>query len=515
MEPSDFLTILGLALAVWAIIPSNERRFILLFFSVFELVLFAIALLVIHYLMVFDWLTVNWFPGLSVFVFSKGIPSKSWAYILALATIVYPIAKFNFSFFAKSRLADLIGLYETYLKEGEVDLLSNFIIKYHIDDIEQFKRGESEVPEKSGKDIILRRLTEADVAYKKLVSHKRILFAAWVYSSILRNEAFVRGAANKYPELFAKAFNGMRTQGAADQDFAKLYTGELFIHKNKSLIDELKIVNDSNSSLLDIHERYDIPILVGLLAHTEAAEANYVWYAIGNETVKSLKHDSNQREFLLQEHDSDLEPEMWAQKVYIAIVYFNYMVRETIYRDNGYHMWLFYYDRFVALLVEMLPDENMYEPRSEYPSFAHKMIYEQLSNMTDWLTLAREQKNDHRVIDTIRCLGKCIHLLCQASDDKILPRFRRRMLDMVLNAYFTFSDYPDNPASKTAREWFEKMFTFPEGTDFGTRQVTDEYLAALQDAWEHFDKVPFQCHGTGEAIVRFNDNVLTPLGLEE
>ncbi|MFC7670902.1 hypothetical protein ACFQT0_28560 [Hymenobacter humi] len=494
--------------------PKQRTEIRSAFFSVSELVLFATALLVIHYLMVFDWLMVNWFPGLSVFVFSKGIPSKSWAYILALVIIVYPIVKVNFSFFAKSRLPDLISLYETYLKEGEVDLLASFIAKYHIDDIERFKRGESKVPEKSSKDIVLRRRTEADVAYKKLVSPKRILFAAWVYSNILSNEAFVRSAANKYPELFAKAFNGMRTKGAADQDFAKLYTGELFIHKNKSLIEELKIVNDSNSSLLDIQEQYDIPILVGLLAHTEAAEANYVWYSIGNEAVKSLKHDSNQREFLLQEHDYDLEPEMWGQKIYIAIVYFNYMVRETIYRDNGYHMWLFYYDRFVALLVEMLPDENTYEPRSEYPSFAHKMIYELFSNMTDWLALARDQDNDHRVIDTIRCLGKCVHLLCQANDDKILPRFRRRMLDMVLNAYFKFSDYPDNPASKTATEWFEKMFTFPEGTDFGIREVTDEYLVALQDAWEHFDKVPFQYHGTGEAIVRFRDNVLTPLGLE-
>ena len=465
--------------------------------------------------MVFDWLVENWFPGLSVFVLTKGIPSKSWAYILALATIVYPIVKVTFSFFAKSRLSDLLSLYDAYLKEGEIDLLADIIVKYHIQDIEQFKRGLSQVPEKSGKDIVLRRRTDADVAYEKLVSPKRLLFASGVYNNILRNETFVQGAANKYPQMFAKAFNGMRTKGSADQDFAKLYTGELFIHKNKSLIEELKIVNGSNSSLLDIQEQYDIPILAGLLSHTEAAAENYVWYSVGNEAVKSLKHDANQREFLRQEHDYDLEPEMWGQKIYVAIVYFNYMVRETIYNDNAYHMWLFYYDRFVTLLIELLPKENTYEPRSEYPSFAHKMIYEQFSIMTDWLALARDQETDHRIIDTIRCLGKCIHSLCQASDSKILPRFRRSMLDMVLHAYFKFSDYPDNPASKTAREWFEKMFAFPKGTDFGTREVTDEYLGAIQDAWNHFDKVPYQYHGTGEAIERFKDNVLFPLGIED
>lgn len=33
MQPSDFLTILGLGLAIWSFIPQKERNFILLFVS--------------------------------------------------------------------------------------------------------------------------------------------------------------------------------------------------------------------------------------------------------------------------------------------------------------------------------------------------------------------------------------------------------------------------------------------------------------------------------------------------
>ena len=91
MQTSDFLTILGLALAVWAIIPRRERRFILLFFSRFEIGLFITSLLIIHYLMSFDWLVKNWFPCLTIFTVDTGIPSNTWAYMIALTIISYPI----------------------------------------------------------------------------------------------------------------------------------------------------------------------------------------------------------------------------------------------------------------------------------------------------------------------------------------------------------------------------------------------------------------------------------------
>src|ERR1700680_2561360 len=117
MQPSDFITILGLALAIWAIIPSKERRFILLFFSNIEIGLFITALFVIHFSMSFDWIRNNWFPSLSIFTIERGIPSTTWAYIFALTTISYPIIKVSFGYFSPSRLKNLITLYETYLKE--------------------------------------------------------------------------------------------------------------------------------------------------------------------------------------------------------------------------------------------------------------------------------------------------------------------------------------------------------------------------------------------------------------
>ncbi|WP_134089823.1 hypothetical protein [Olivibacter sp. XZL3] len=515
MQPSDFLTILGLALAVWAIIPNKERRFILLFFSKFEIGVFIASLFFIHYLMSFDWLLANWFPRLSIFTIDNGLPSSTWAYMIALGIIFFPIVKVSFGYFSTSRLKSVITLYETYLKENEIDLLVNYISKYHIIDIRKYLKGISHLPQKESINIILRRRTDEDEAYDKLVEPQRILFASWVYGHIIQNENFVRMAANKYPELFATAFSGMETKKSSNQDLVKLFIECLFQNRNQLLVQELKIMNETNSSILEMNKNYDIPILFSLFAHTKAASDNYVWYPIGEGAVKSLKHDAAQKEFLTKKYDHDLESELWNQKIYIAIVYFNYMVRETIYRDSGWHMWLFYFRHFTDLLIETIPSPNDYDENSEYPSFAHKMIYEQFSIMTDWLNLAKEQGTDRRVIDTIRCLGWCVHSICQADNSKISVGFRRRQLDLILSTYFKFSHYPDNIAAITARQWLERLFLNPKGVDFGVPERTNEYLAALQDAWDGFDKVPYQYHEDNGSVQHFASTVLMPIGLKE
>ncbi len=515
MEPSDFLTILGLAIAVWTIIPNKERRFILLFFSNFELIILITALLFIHYLMAFDWLLSNWFPCLSLFTVEKGLPAYAWAYIIALITIAYPILKVNFGYFSSSRINETIALYETFLKESEIDLLTSYIKKYHIDDVRKYLQGMSKLPEKDTIDRLLRRKTEQDRVYDELIRPKRILFASWVYGGIIQNESFVRKAANRYPELFATAFSGMETEEASNEDLVKQYIECLFENKNQLLIQELKVIDGTNSSVLHMSDNYDIPILVSLFVHTKAAAANNIWYPVGEGALKALKYDTDQNDFLIRKYDSALDSELWNQKIYIAIVYFNYMVRETIYRDSGWHMWLFYFNHFTDSLIDIIPSANDYNGNSEHPSFAHKMIYEQFSIMRDWLKLAKEQNTESRVIDTIRCIGRCIHSLCQADELKISVQFRRRQFDLILSIYFDFSWYPDNIAATTARQWLERMFLHPDGVDFGTPVRTQEYLAALQDAWREFDKVPYQGSENNGSIEHFKATVLSPIGLEE
>lgn len=512
MQTSDFLTILGLALAVWAIIPNKERRFILLFFSKLEILFFIASLFFIHYLISFDWIKENWFSTLEIFTIKKGLPSNTWAYITALIIIFYPILKVSFCFFSRSRLKNMISLYESYLKESEIDLLVRYINKYHIEDIKKYLQGVSHQTPREGIDIMLRRRTRTDDENDRLLNSQRILFASWVYEIIIKNELFIRKAANKYPELFAKAFSGIETIEASSREVVNLFIESLFENNNQILIQELKIINNTNSSILEISKDYEIPILYSLFVNTKASYANHVWYPVGELTIKSLKHNTEQKEFLVKKYDSDLELELWNKKIYLSLVYFNYMVRESIYRDSGWHMWLFYFRNFTDLLIDIIPTENNYDENAEYPSFAHKMIYDQFQIMIDWLNLAKDIKTENRVIDTIRCLGDCINSICQSNNSKISAQFKKNQLDLIISTYFEFYLYSDNVSANTTRIWLEKLFVNPKGVDFGVPSRTNEYLIALQDAWDNFDKVPYEDGEENGPINHFRE-ILSDIGI--
>lgn len=513
MKPSDFLTILTIVVAVWTVIPKKEKSFILLFFSTVELWSILAGVAYVHFLMSFDWLLENWFPWLSIFTVNKGIPAETWAYIISLLLLVVPVLKVLFGYFSKYKKQALIAHYNSLLKQNEIDLLYGYLQKYHINDIQRYLVGLSNLPEKESIDIILRRRTEEDKVYEELAKPTRINFAASVYGYILQDEHYVKAAATKYPELFATAIKGMQTKRAANQNFVKLYIECLFESKNQSFIQELKIVNDSNNSIRNIEQNYDLPILSGLLVNTEAAAENYVWYPVGEGSVKSLKFDDEQKTFLIREYDHHLEPELWNYKIWIATVYFNYMVRETIYRDSGWHMWLFYFRHTTDQLIELIPKVNNYRAESDHPSFAHYIIYEQFDIMLGWIRLAKDLETDNRVIDIIRCLGWCIHSLCQADEQKIPRTFKKQQLDRVVDLYLNYAYFPDNIACSIAREWLTRLFLNPKGVDFGAPEITPEYLSLLSEVWDEYDRIPFTAHGNGHILEEFEVNILQQLGI--
>lgn len=366
--------------------------------------------------------------------FDNGISAKIWAYIFCIFLLGMPIYLVLYCFFSSSKRNELISLYYSLLKENEIDLLVEYINKYHCDDIREYLKGLSHLPEKSAKDIRLRPRTEKDEAYDSLVKSKRSKFAASVYGNIIQNENFIIKAALKYPELFSKIFSGMETEKAANPYLVKKFIGSLFENKNQSFVSELKTVNQYNSSLDDIHELYGIPILHSILSKTKAAAQNSVWLPVGEKTMKSLKYDLKQKYFVLRQYDSHLELEQWYCKVYIAIVYFNYMVRESIYKNSESHMWLFYYRNFTELLIEILP---LKEKDNSSETFAHKFIQQKIDNMIGWITLAQKLKVEYRIIDAISCLGSCINAICEADDRKLSRKFKIRQLNLIISKWFS------------------------------------------------------------------------------
>lgn len=515
MGVSDFLTIIGLAIAVWSIIAQNQRKFVLLFFPTWSRWLLTISLFAILYLMSFDWLLKSWtwFSWLDVFTVENGIPASIWAFIIALIVIFITIINISVGYFAESKLDNLISLYKSLIKNNDIDLLVSYINKYHIDDISTYVKGLGKLPDYGVLDHLQGDESEYEKASKKLTKPKRIKFAAYVYGHIIQNEIFIKNTASKYPELFATVFKVMETEKAANEDLAKRFIGCLFENNNALFFQELKTVNDNDSSIESQTENIDLPILSSLLLNTKVAAQNNVWYPIGEGMIKSIKYDTAQIDFLARDYDSDLKSELWNYKIQNGLIFFKYMVRETIYRSSGNHMWLYYFRHTIDLLIENIPEKNKYDHEDEYPSFAHYIIYEHFEIMFDWIELAKENNTNNQVIDTIKCLGWCIESLCVAPDAKISSEFKRRILNSIVYDYCKYAYFPENVACTTAREWLKKMFANPKHIDLGFGEAPFEYLTVLEDVWREFDRPKFTAGGHGSILNEFEDEILLPHGI--
>jgi hypothetical protein len=508
MSPTDFITLLGIGIAVWALIPSKERRFILLFFSKGEIIAGAILVAYLHFLMSFDWLLLNWWGWLSIFTTPRGIPPTSWAYILALLIISYPIIKIKFGFFSRQRQHDLIELYASLISSNEIDLVATYVEKYHVSDIEAYLKNYSKLPEVPVEDIFLNRRTKADDEHEKILNKKRASFAWAVYKLIVVDERFIYLASNKYPLLFARILYGMESERAANPELVKSYIGCLFRKQNKLLIGELKVLSKAYDSILSRNNYEDVPIMSSLLNNTKVAHKNQIWYPVGEDAVKSIKYNKKQKSFLEKLFDNDLKDQLWNCKVFTGIVYFNYMVRECIYRDSGWHMWLFYYRTFVSEIIKNIPNENTYNLSVEYPSFNHYLLCEMVDYIIDWLNLAAEENTEARVIDSIRCLGSILDSICNCEVGKISEAFKEDIIEKVLTLYFELSS-DEVKVIELIEKRLEFMFKNPKNPDHGTTEVTHVYIVLLQNAWAEFDKVPY----SNLLIRQFTINVLVPLGI--
>ena len=483
MKATDFLTILGLTLTAWSIIERKERKFILLFFSKTEIRLFVFLLLYIHWLFAFEWVSINWWSGLSIFTHPKGIPVAAWAYIFMLFTIGYPVIKVLTSFFSKSRLNSVLRLYNELLDQGEIQILADYIRKYHINDVETYLKRYSEIPEIPVDDKSMPTTPEEFAYYtqgtdidkqqvKKLLKQTRMAYAKSVYYRIICREEFIKKAALAYPEMFTQVLRGMSTIRVSNESFVNTFLNTLIDEKSPQLIEELKEYPD------------DSPILNGLLNNLELAFKNNIWYPFGEKGKYDLKYNNETKAFLAQKYDDSIKDQLWNHRIYLCIVFFDYMVRESICK-RGDSMWLLYYSRFTEYIIENIPKENEYQD-SEFPSFNHYLIYEMFNNIEWWLKLALEKKTATRWIieSIIECIVMILKQLSEVDTDKISIAFKKERFHSAIRIYF---DGKKKEGGKLIREQIETVFC-------GRTMVnmTPEFRCALIDAWDSFDKVPYE-----------------------
>lgn len=97
-----------------------------------------------------------------------------------------------------------------------------------------------------------------------------------------------------------------------------------------------------------------------------------------------------------QSLDLYYEKDRWRCPVHACLRIFEFAVSEALYQDIPWHMGLFELTHVVSKIIRNLDPDPSVDMTAEWPTPYHHMLYEIVSMLTDWIRGAAEVGNGHR-----------------------------------------------------------------------------------------------------------------------
>jgi hypothetical protein len=132
-------------------------------------------------------------------------------------------------------------------------------------------------------------------------------------------------------------------------------------------------------------------ILRAYFVDASVAEQMAAWKPIANAVLGYIKTDDVVIRAKLNGKSDDFDELRWRDPVAAAIAYFDLMVRSAFSQNVENPMWLAYLDHFVDELVEIYDDTGPeIDESDEFPTWNAHLIYECINILGHWVQFARD-----------------------------------------------------------------------------------------------------------------------------
>lgn len=474
MGPSDFIGLLGLVLAAFAIIPWTERKFYLLFFTKMELRLAVIFICFIQVFMSFDWIQRHWWPALQRFTIKAGIPATTWAYILAVSVVIYPVAIIIRGRFPVKNKRKLISLYKKMVAGNEIPQLVQYLEIHHKKDIIYFLQQQSETTQ--------------------LPNNLKI--AREVFDKIINDEKFVEYNAQSFPHFLSHIIVSLKKVDPHNKKLISQYSKHLCTWGNAEFLTELEDLPDADwTNLNTIFSNGRFPIFKSLIKPANRKFRKEAAFTIGNMGVNSLQKTTT-RQFLQKKSPEDMNENMneadyeemilsecRGQSIWTAIVFYRYLIQAVIIEaDPDDTLFVGYYLKYVQELMAMEP--------VTLSSNSFLLIETIISNLVSWLKLFNEEriKQQPKRLQTILViLGKIIEEVATWKPDaKInLAKFQKDQIKKIIQYHLDVQQRNNCPASKIMEAETRRLLQSPSFTG-ADKLPTYEYIDLFSQAWDEW-----------------------------
>jgi hypothetical protein len=404
MSVSDWLTIIGIILAIFAFYSSSERNLIALKLCRYEILSVVSILLFVLYLIKFDEI-VDTITLLKIFIVPWGFKANNWALIVFLITIGYSSMRLFYSLPNKASNENTISFYLRLMRQNFDDFYKLFL---------KFEKKAA--------------IKEFYSIYKRIIFDPRFLIEISKRNPYYHTELFISMDENSFRPYFSQLVN----------DSDSIYYQEI------ELNDSSNFVQDYNAFLFELlHNNTSLFIDIGGLKILKD------WYLkhLQNERIKGRQSNYHQPTELVIDNYKFTLP------IYYHISFIGLVYNEAIIEKIDISTLSVKYTNMQSIFSSMIEkiieniDREIYLSNlgKEYPTNYHFIISKIFGIIGDWLERFNEDDNFNNKSSFITffsfCFGLCANELFKGykngkiSQDFIVSRYHYDLLGL----YFDFN----------------------------------------------------------------------------
>ncbi|MAF15291.1 MAG: hypothetical protein CMG93_04860 [Marinomonas sp.] len=543
MNLDSLITVAGLFVAVYAIIPRVRRLEISLRFGRLGWLILFVALASILYLQFYQtFRSLGLTPGYNLSRWS--ITTSNASFIILLMSLglyaylrVKKISKSNvvkfreyvFELSREKKYSELFSLIEGNIAQLEriynglfpLSRLQNYLKSQSAEYADlQALLAEIEGTQKQAKPTIRDKV--ARIFRKKigfiadlLPSYNREKeVAKEIVHEVLINRNTIKAISKIRPYF---AFQMLSSDFYENNEFVDTYLRCLAEDTKSVLYHEIR-----NNQNLDYRNGYALPkrnrLLYFLFTDCRVAEKFGAYKPVGEFVIAHLDAlYSRSAPDPYNEPMGDFhENGQWDSELLVGIRFFDIMITSALYQNIQWHMWLYYFPHFVdRILRNLAPNEKLVDPYAEWPTKYHYALYEITSCLCKWIeavdripleqdnvvlksTLANHE-NGNIPKSSMLALGQIVKQILVS--DVVADRFKKYITDMVYRRYFELRKVD------ATKPYAEALINCIRCGGFSMGQTSPDYTQYLLDAFDDFDRIPYEIDLSDELRQILQDDV--------
>lgn len=399
MDPNGLLTILGIAVAVFAIIPRESRLDISLRISRVDLILVFLSLFLVHYIVYFPVLN-ELGLALDLGHWKWGFNEKNTTYLILLFLAIYIFLRARVAKVTRSNIRGFNDLFECLLFEGKYGELA-FLTEKHLRDIiniqknyclrnkvalmlrpsNKFARFMNDGVIKDGflKKRFPNQMKGLAIFFERNDIQKT--FASSIIIRIFNNPEYVSYLSISKPYLCIEILN---YDIINKEDFLKLFINSLLDKPGGTYYFELEHTQNNLS-----HNRYVLyksnKLLFYFFNDVKVSEKLAVYKPVGDKVCEIIDDDSNIEKRYNEPLGNYEENQRFRCPIYSSLHFFNIMIIESMHQGIRWHMWLFYFQTFTKKIIDKLIPDDSVDLQAEWPTPFHYLLYSMVKIILGWI----------------------------------------------------------------------------------------------------------------------------------